>query len=93
MVANSIGGQTNNNYSIMETITQTTLVASQGMVLTQAHRTEEQEPIVVTIVSLNRADSADNWQEVTIEEGERIIAEWNAQQEIKMQQEMNKQYE
>jgi co-chaperonin GroES (HSP10) len=72
----------------METITQTTLVASQGMVLTQANRTEEQEPIVVTIVSLNRADSADNWQEVTIEEGERILAEWNAEQEIKMRMEV-----
>ena len=73
----------------METITQTTLVASQGMVLTQANRTEEQEPIVVTIVSLNRADSADNWTEITIAEGDAIVARWQAEQEIKMQQEMN----
>ena len=72
----------------METITQTTLVASQGMVLTQANRTEEQEPIIVTIVSLNRADSADNWQEVTIEEGEKILAEWQVKQELKMRMEV-----
>lgn len=72
----------------MEIITQTTLVASQGMVLTQANRTEEQEPIVVTIVSLNRADSADNQIEIPIEEGEKILAEWNVQQEIKMRMEV-----
>lgn len=60
------------------------LTPSEGMYLTQANRTEDQEPIM----SKNVINPQENWIEIPISEGDAIMAQWQAEQEIKMQQEM-----
>ena len=66
-----------------------TLYASEGMYLTKINCDETCTPIMATKVILGRTDSADNYKEIPIAEGDRIVAEWQAEQELKMQQEMN----
>jgi hypothetical protein len=67
----------------------TTLYASEGMYLTKINCDETCTPIMATKVILGRTDSADNYKEISVEEGDAIVARWNAEQERKMQQEMN----
>lgn len=69
---------------VIEEVTFKTARPEQGMVLLKYGANGE--PMIARNQVLN---SQGNWQEVTIEEGDRIVAEWNAQQERKMQAEMN----
>ena len=61
----------------------------EGCYLTQANRSEDQEPIMSESVHLLSEDSQHNWTDITIAEGDAIVAQWQAEQELKMQQEMN----
>lgn len=63
------------------------LTPKEGYYLTQANRTEDETPIMSKKVF--NPQSADDWKEITIEEGDRIVTEWQVEQELKMQQEMN----
>lgn len=73
----------------MEILTKVKLVANEGMYLTKKNRDENQEPMMLKVADLNSAENPDDWTEISIEEGNRIVAEWNTQQELKMQEEMN----
>ena len=66
----------------------TTLYASEGMYLTKIICDETCTPIMATKVILGKTDSVDNYKEIPIEEGDRIVTEWNVQQEIKMRMEV-----
>lgn len=66
----------------------TTLYASEGMYLTQSNRGDKM-PILSNEVILGKTDSIDNWVEIPISEGDAIMAQWQAEQELIMQQEMN----
>lgn len=75
------------------TISIQVLTPSEGMYLTQANRSENDEPIM----SKKVINPQFEWVEISIEEGDRIVAEWQAEQERKMheedarmQEEMNK---
>jgi hypothetical protein len=61
------------------------LTPSEGMYLTQKNRSENDEPIM----SKKVINPQDEWVEIPIEEGDRIVAEWQAEQEKRMQEEMN----
>jgi hypothetical protein len=67
----------------------TTLYASEGMYLTKINCDETCTPMMTTKVILGKTDSADNYKEISVEEGDAIVARWNAEQELKMQEEMN----
>lgn len=69
---------------VIEEVTFKTARPDEGMVLLKYGTNGE--PLIARNQVLN---SQGEWQEVTIEEGEKILAEWNAEQELKMQQEMN----
>ena len=69
---------------VIEEVTFKTARPEEGMVLLKYG--SNGEPLIARNQVLN---SQGEWQEVTIEEGEKILAEWNAEQEIKMQEEMN----
>ena len=73
----------------MEILTKVKLVAGEGMYLTKINRDENQEPQMLKVADLNSAENPDNWTEISIAEGDAIVARWHAEQEIKMQQEMN----
>lgn len=73
----------------MEILTKVKLVAGEGMYLTKKNRDENQEPLMLKVADLNSAENPDDWTEISVAEGDAIVAKWNAQQEIKMQQEMN----
>lgn len=73
----------------MEILTKVKLVAGEGMYLTKKNRDENQEPLMLKVADLNSAENPDDWTEIPIAEGDAIVAEWNAKQERKMQQEMN----
>lgn len=60
------------------------LTPSEGMYLTQANREADQEPIMSKKVINPQGD----WIEIPIEEGDAIMAQWQAEQEKRMQQEM-----
>lgn len=62
------------------------LKPSEGNYLTQANRNENDEPIM-SLQVIN--GDADKWVEIPIAEGDAIVARWRAEQEIKIQQEMN----
>lgn len=62
------------------------LYPEEGCYLTQANRTEDQEPIMSNEVINGKEE---NWVNIPIEEGDALVARWQAEQEIKMQQEMN----
>lgn len=81
----------------MEIITKVKLVAGEGMYLTKKNSDENQEPMMLKVADLNSAENPDDWIEIPIEEGDAIMAQWQAEQERKMreedermQQEMNK---
>jgi co-chaperonin GroES (HSP10) len=73
----------------MEILTKVKLVAGEGMYLTKKKHDENQEPLMLKVVDLNSAENKDDWTEISVEEGDAIVARWRAEQEIKMQQEMN----
>ena len=73
----------------MEILTKVKLVAGEGMYLTKKNRDENQEPLMLKVADLNSAENPDDWMEIPIAEGDRIVAEWQAEQERKMQAEIN----
>lgn len=60
------------------------LTPSEGYYLTKANRGENEEPIM----SKKVINPQGEWEEVPIEEGDAIVAQWQAKQEIKMREEM-----
>lgn len=73
----------------MEILTKVKLVADEGMYLIKKNSNENQEPLMLKVADLNSAENPDDWTEISISEGDAIVAQWNAKQELKMQQEMN----
>lgn len=69
-----------------KTISIQVLTPSEGNYLTQANREADQEPIM-SLQVIN--GDAEQWVEIPIAEGDAIVARWRAEQEIKIQQEMN----
>ena len=59
------------------------LTPSDGMYLTQANRSENDEPIMSKKIINPQVE----WIEIPIEEGDRIVAEWQEEQERKMREE------
>ena len=72
----------------MEILTKVKLVAGEGMYLTKKNSDENQEPTMLKVADLNSAENPDDWTEIPIKEGDRIVAEWQAEQEKRMQEEM-----
>lgn len=72
----------------MKILTKVKLVASEGMYLTKKNRDENQEPLMLKVADLNSVENPNDWTEIPIAEGDAIVARWQAEQEIKMQQEM-----
>lgn len=68
---------------VIEEVTFKTARPEQGMVLLKYGTNGE--PIIARNQVLN---SQGEWEEVPIEEGEKILAQWQAEQEIKMREEM-----
>lgn len=66
-------------------ITIEVLTPNEGCYLTQANRTEEQEPIMSNEVINGKEE---DWINISIEEGDAIVARWRVQQEIKMRMEV-----
>lgn len=62
------------------------LYPEEGCYLTQANRTEDQEPIMSNEVINGKEE---DWVNISISEGDAIVARWQAEQEKRMQQEMN----
>ncbi len=48
---------------------------------------ENEQPLIAYNQVINKLN--DNWKEMPIEEAEALVAQWQAEQEIKIQQEMN----
>lgn len=69
-----------------KTISIRVLTPSEGYYLTQVNREAEQEPIM-SLQVIN--GDTEQWVEIPIAEGDALVARWRAEQEIKMQQEMN----
>jgi hypothetical protein len=67
------------------TISIQVLTPSEGMYLTPKNREVDQEPIMSKKVINPQGD----WTEISVEEGNALVARWRAEQELKMQQEMN----
>lgn len=72
----------------MEILTKVKLVAGEGMYLTKKNRDENQEPMMLKVADLNSAENPDDWTEISVEEGDAIVARWNVEQEAKMKEEM-----
>jgi hypothetical protein len=70
----------------MEISTINILKPSEGNYLTQANRNENDEPIM-SLQVIN--GDAEQWKEIAIAEGDVIVAQWRAEQEKRMQAEMN----
>lgn len=70
----------------MEISTIKILKPSEGNYLTQANRNENDEPIM-SLQVIN--GDAEQWKEIAIAEGDAIVARWRAEQEKRMQAEMN----
>ena len=62
------------------------LYPEEGCYLTQANRTEDQEPIMSNEVINGKEE---DWVNISISEGDAIVARWQEKQELKMQQEIN----
>lgn len=62
------------------------LYPEEGCYLTQANRTEDQGPIMSNEVINGKEE---DWVNISISEGDAIVARWQAEQQVKMQQEMN----
>jgi hypothetical protein len=60
-----------------------------GYYLTQAKRNAEDAPILSKKVILSKADSPENWKEISEIKGDEMLAKFNAEQEKRMQAEMN----
>jgi hypothetical protein len=71
----------------MEIITKVKLVAGEGMYLIKKNSDVNQDPMMLKVADLNSAENPDDWIEIPIEEGDRIVAEWQAEQDRKMQEE------
>ena len=69
-----------------KTISIQVLTPSEGNYLTQANREADKEPIM-SLQVIN--GDAEQWVEIPIAEGDALVARWQAEQELKMQQEMN----
>lgn len=69
-----------------KTISIQVLTPSEGNYLTQANRNENDEPIM-SLQVIN--GDAEQWKEIAIAEGDVIVAQWRAEQEKRMQAEMN----
>lgn len=67
-------------------ITIEVLTPNEGCYLTQSNRGENDEPIMSKEVINGKEE---DWVNIPIAEGDRIVAQWRAEQELKMQQEMN----
>lgn len=65
----------------------TTLYASEGYYLTKVNCDETCTPMMSKKVILGKSDSADSYREIPIEEGDAIVAQWQAEQERKMREE------
>lgn len=70
----------------MEISTIKILKPSEGNYLTQANRDENDEPIM-SLQVIN--GDTEQWVEIPISEGDALVARWQAEQQVKMQQEMN----
>ena len=70
----------------MEISTIKILKPSEGNYLTQANRSENDEPIM-SLQVIN--GDAEQWTEIPISEGDALVTRWRAEQERKMQAEMN----
>lgn len=66
-------------------ITIEVLTPNEGCYLTQANRSEYQEPIMSNEVINGKEE---DWVNIPISEGDAIVARWNAEQEIKMRMEV-----
>ena len=66
----------------------TIITPNEGMYLTQVNRGED-APIMSDKVILGKNDSPENWVEIPIKEGDAIVAQWQAEQERRIQEEMN----
>lgn len=64
----------------------TILTPNEGMYITQVNRGED-APVMSKKVILGKNDKPENWIEIPIEEGDAIMAQWQAEQERKMQEE------
>lgn len=64
-------------------ITIEVLTPNEGCYLTQANREADQEPIM----SKEVINPQTEWVNIPIEEGDRIVAEWQEEQERKMREE------
>lgn len=62
------------------------LYPEEGCYLTQANRTEDQEPIMSNEVINGKEE---DWVNISISEGDAIVARWQEEQELKMQQGMD----
>lgn len=60
-------------------------IPEEGCYLTQKNREADQEPIMSDSVHLLSEDSQVNWTDITIAEGDALVAKWRAEQEAKMQ--------
>lgn len=60
------------------------LTPNEGCYLTQANRTKDQEPTMSNEVINGKEE---DWVNIPISEGDRIVAEWQAEQERKMREE------
>jgi hypothetical protein len=69
---------------VIEEVTFKTARPEEGMVLIKYGTNGE--PLIARNQVLN---SQGDWTEISVEEGDAIVARWRAEQEIKMQQEMN----
>ena len=63
-----------------KTISIQILTPSEGMYLTRKNRDENQEPIM----SKKVINPQEEWVEISIEDGDAIVAKWQAEQQIKM---------
>lgn len=67
----------------VRTITIQEVTADEGMYLTQVNRAEDEAPIMARKI----LNPLWEYKQIPIEEGDRIVAEWQAEQERKMREE------
>lgn len=65
------------------------LTPSENHYLTRRDRKDNEEVILSNGVILGKTDSPDNWTEIPIAEGDALVARLQAEQQIKMQKEIN----
>lgn len=62
----------------------TIIEPQEGYYLTQANRKYNEQPILSKKVILSKADSPENWKEITELEGDEMLAKFNEEQEKRM---------